>query len=98
MITTTIKTPAAVGTTINTGINKPVTWSDVLNKPTEFAPQPHQHSINDVQLLQQRLDEKQPAGSYASMQHQHTMQQVDGLAEAILDISNQSIIHAIIFG
>lgn len=39
------------------GEGGPVTWANIQNKPTEFAPTAHSHSITDVEGLEDRLDE-----------------------------------------
>jgi len=33
-----------------------VTWTDILNKPSQFSPVPHYHNITDVLGLQATLD------------------------------------------
>lgn len=42
----------------------PVEWDDILNKPSQFPPSPHTHSIDDVEDLQTALDSKEtPQGA-----------------------------------
>ena len=49
-----------------------VAWSNVTSKPSTFTPSAHTHAISDVDGLQGELDAKQPAGSYAASNHNHT--------------------------
>ncbi|MBU5266291.1 hypothetical protein [Virgibacillus proomii] len=42
----------------STGGEVTVTWADVKNKPSEFAPSAHTHVIADVKDLQAGLDSK----------------------------------------
>lgn len=48
------------------GSGGPVDWGDVQNTPSEFPPEAHTHEIPDVDGLQDALDAKQAAGSYAT--------------------------------
>lgn len=50
-----------------------ITWGDVQNKPTEFTPESHSHSISEVNGLQAELDAK------ADTNHSHSISEVDGL-------------------
>jgi hypothetical protein len=45
----------------------PVSYADLTNVPSTFAPTAHQHEIADVNGLQTALDGKQAAGSYATL-------------------------------
>ena len=56
-----------------------VDWNQVGNKPTEFKPEPHFHSISDVTNLQDALDDKTDAG------HTHEIDDVTGLKSALDD-------------
>lgn len=69
-----------------------VSWDDVEDKPTTFAPSAHTHTIAQVTSLQATLDGKQPSGDYATTtdltsglagkantSHTHTVAQVTGL-------------------
>lgn len=49
-----------------------VAWGDVTGKPSTFAPSAHTHAISEVDGLQDALDAKQAAGSYAASNHNHT--------------------------
>jgi hypothetical protein len=45
----------------------PVSYADLTNVPSTFAPTAHQHAIGDVTGLQTALDGKQASGSYATL-------------------------------
>jgi hypothetical protein len=45
----------------------PVSYADLTNVPSTFAPTAHHHEIADVNGLQTALDGKQAAGSYATL-------------------------------
>ena len=52
------------------------TWSSLEGKPSTFPPSAHGHSISEITNLQETLNGKQPAGSYAT-----TQQLTQGLAQ-----------------
>ena len=52
------------------------TWSNLEGKPSTFPPSAHGHSISEITNLQETLNGKQPAGSYAT-----TQQLTQGLAQ-----------------
>lgn len=43
-----------------------ITWGDIQNKPTEFTPESHSHSISEVDGLQTELDAKLTASQAAA--------------------------------
>ena len=61
----------AIGLTVNDWeqinneevIKQAITWAEILNKPTTFAPEEHGHIIAEVLGLQAELDSKADAGS-----------------------------------
>lgn len=68
-----------------------VTWEDIENKPEQFPPVPHNHSISDVDGLQNELDSKEtPAGAQAKADQaeQNAKQYADGqITDAIGDVN-----------
>lgn len=56
-----------------------ITWTSINGKPDTFTPSAHNHAIADVTGLQDALDGKQPAGSYAAATHNHTVSQITDL-------------------
>lgn len=56
----------ASGETVPIGGDTNVGWEDIDDKPGSFPPSSHNHAISDVSGLQDALDGKQPAGSYAT--------------------------------
>jgi hypothetical protein len=40
-----------------------VRWNDILNKPVEFAPEAHLHSIEDIEGLQDALEQENETGT-----------------------------------
>ena len=48
----------------SSGGGGPIDWDDILNKPSQFPPSPHTHSIDDISGLQDELDGKEtPQGA-----------------------------------
>ena len=60
-----------------------ITWTELADKPSTFAPSAHAHTIADVTGLQSALDGKQAAGSYAAATHNHAIDDVTGLQGAL---------------
>ena len=52
-------------------------WADIQNKPTEFPPEAHVHTIANVTGLQDALDDK------ADADHTHEIADVNGLQDAL---------------
>ena len=53
-------------------------WASITGKPSTFAPSAHTHAIDAVEGLQDALDAKQPAGSYAAASHSHSYLPLSG--------------------
>lgn len=60
-----------------------VAWNDITSKPSTFTPSSHTHGISEVDGLQDALDAKQAAGSYAAASHSHSIAEVTGLQTAL---------------
>jgi hypothetical protein len=60
-----------------------ISYSNLTNVPSTFAPSTHQHTIAEVTGLQSALDGKQVAGSYAAAVHAHAISDVTGLQAAL---------------
>ena len=52
-------------------------WADIENKPTEFPPEAHDHTIANVTGLSDALDDKSDVG------HKHVIADVTGLQDAL---------------
>jgi predicted solute-binding protein len=73
-------------------VNKPATfpsdWANVTNKPTTFAPTAHNQAISTITGLQAELDGKLTVvagnAAYAVKVHNHTANQVSGLANVAI--------------
>lgn len=68
------------------GDSGPVTWENVQDKPSEFPPASHTHTIANVTGLQGALDGKQASGSYAAASHTHSAGDVDSGTFAVARI------------
>ena len=65
------------------GLPGTTTWAGITDKPSTFTPAVHTHTVDDVTSLQDLLDQKQPAGSYAASVHTHEISAVTGLQTAL---------------
>ena len=62
------QTPASGGGGGGGGVSS---WNNLTDKPSTFPPSTHTHAIADTTGLQEALDGKQAAGSYAAATHTH---------------------------
>lgn len=74
-----------------------VTWEDIENKPEQFPPVPHNHSISDVDGLQNELDSKEtPAGAQAKADQaeqnakEYTDQQVADIEVPVTSVNDKT--------
>ena len=53
----------------SSGGGGPVEWDDIINKPSQFPPSPHTHSISEINGLQDELDSvEESAKNYTDQQ------------------------------